>query len=111
MTTIFGKIIQGKLPAEKILENDEILVIKDLHPKAPLHFLIIPKKEIPDLQSMQPDDFSLLAKIVSTAQHLANQYQVADGYRLVVNNGPLAGQTISHLHVHFLAGGHLDGMA
>ena len=56
MTTVFGKIIAGDIPAEKVFENERILVIKDLYPRAPVHLLIMPKKEIPDLQSLKADD-------------------------------------------------------
>ncbi len=104
MSTIFGKIINGELPAEKVFENERILAIKDLHPVAPVHLLIMPKKEIPDIQSLTPEDFSLLEEIVQVAQQLAIEFGIQDGYRLLTNNGPLAGQTIYHLHFHLIGG-------
>lgn len=104
MSTIFGKIIAGKLPCEKVFENERILAIKDIMPAAPVHILIMPKKEIADLQSLEPQDYPLIQEIVSVAQKLAEEYDVADGYRLLTNNGSEAGQTIFHLHFHLIGG-------
>ncbi len=104
MSTVFSKIIKGELPAEKVFENERILAIKDIFPKAPTHILIIPKKEIPDLQSLQPEDYPLLGEIVAVAQELAKKYKITDGYRLITNNGAQAGQTIFHLHFHLMGG-------
>jgi histidine triad (HIT) family protein len=104
MTTIFGKIIKGELPAEKVFENERILAIKDLHPAAPVHLLIIPKKEIADLQSMQAEDLPILQEVVTVAQKLAKEFGIEKGYRLLTNIGPDAGQTIFHLHFHLIGG-------
>jgi histidine triad (HIT) family protein len=111
MKTLFEKIIEGELQAEKVYEDEKLVAIKDKHPKAPVHLLIIPKKPIPDLQSMQPEDLPLVSEIVRVAQKLAKEYEVEeDGYRLLVNNGPDAGQTIFHLHFHLLGGRPLGSM-
>jgi histidine triad (HIT) family protein len=104
MSTVFGLIIDGKLPSKKVFENDRILAIEDIHPVAPVHLLIMPKKPIRDLQNLEPEDFSLLGEIVEVAQQLATQYGIEEGYRLLTNNGPIAGQTIFHLHFHLLGG-------
>lgn len=104
MNTVFGKIIKGELPSEKVFENDRILAIKDIKPEAPIHLLIIPKKEIRDLQSVQPEDLPLIAEMIQVAQQLAVEFGIADGYRLVTNNGPKGGQVIFHLHFHLLGG-------
>ena len=111
MTTIFGKIIKGELPAEKVFENDRILAIKDLYPKAPIHLLIMPKKEIKNLQSLSPEDLGLMAGIIAVAQKLAKEFKIEDGYRLITNNGSDAGQIIFHLHFHLIGGRPLGGMA
>jgi len=108
MTTVFGKIIAGQLPAQKVFENDRILAIKDIMPAAPVHILIMPKKEIPNLQSLEPEDFSLITEIVAVAQQLAIEFEIEDGYRLLTNNGPEAGQTIFHLHFHLIGGRQLS---
>lgn len=104
MTTIFGKIIQGVIPCEKVFENDRIIAFKDIAPVAPVHILIVPKKEIPNLQSVQSEDLSLVAECIAVAQQLASDYDIEDGYRLLTNNGPMAGQTIFHLHFHLIGG-------
>ncbi len=102
--TIFGKIIAGKLPCEKVFENERILAIKDRFPAAPVHILIMPKKEIPNLQALQPEDFPLIAEIITVAQKLAKEFEIEDGYRFLTNNGEEAGQTIFHLHFHLIGG-------
>lgn len=104
MTTVFGKIIKGELPAEKVFENERILAIKDLYPVAPVHILIMPKKEIPDLQSVTPTDLPLLSEICAVAQKLAQELGIEKGYRLLTNNGADAGQVIFHLHFHLIGG-------
>lgn len=104
MKTIFEKIIDGELPAEKVLENEKVIAIKDKYPKAPVHLLIIPKKKIVDLQSLQEEDHSYLQAIIQAAQQLAKTFCLEKGYRLLVNNGSGAGQTIFHLHFHLLGG-------
>ncbi len=110
METIFGKIIKGELPAEKVFENERILAIKDIHPHAPVHILIIPKKEIKNLQDLTAEDFPLLNEVISVAQQLAKEFHIEEGYRLLTNNGSDAGQTIFHLHFHLLGGRPLGAM-
>lgn len=104
MTTIFDKIINGKLPAEKVFENERILAIKDIHPIAPVHFLIMPKKPIRDLQSVKSEDLVLIGEMIQVAQSLAVKYDIVDGYRLLTNSGTEAGQSIFHLHFHLIGG-------
>jgi histidine triad (HIT) family protein len=104
MTTVFGMIIEGKLPSKKVFENERILAIEDIHPEAPVHILIMPKKAIRDLQSLEKDDLHLIGEIVEVAQKLAIQLGIEEGYRLVTNNGSDAGQTVFHLHFHLLGG-------
>lgn len=111
MTTIFAKIIAGEMPADRVFENDRILVIKDLFPKAPVHLLIMPKKAIPNLQSVSSEDLSLVSEMIAVAQRLAEEFEIEEGYRLIVNNGAEAGQSVSHLHFHLVGGKQLGGMA
>lgn len=99
------------MPAEVVFENDRILAIKDIAPVAPVHILIMPKKEIPDLQSMGIEDFDLLKEIASVAQQLAKQFNITSGYRLLTNNGKGAGQTVFHLHFHLIGGRPLHHLA
>ncbi len=102
--TIFGKIIAGELPCEKVFENERILAIKDRYPAAPVHILIMPKKEIANLQALKPEDFPLIEEVILVAQKLAKEFEIEDGYRLLTNSGEEAGQTIFHLHFHLLGG-------
>lgn len=111
MSTIFGQIIEGSLPAEKVFENERILAIKDIQPVAPVHLLIIPKKEIPNLQSVAEQDIPLMGEIISVAQALAKEFGIADGYRLLTNNGPDSGQMVFHLHFHLIGGQKLGAIA
>lgn len=104
MTTIFGKIIKGELPAERVFENERILAIKDLYPVAPIHILIMPKKEIPNFQSIEFEDLSLLNEIGEVVQKLAKEFGIEKSYRLLTNNGSEAGQAIFHLHFHLIGG-------
>lgn len=110
MTTIFGKIIKGELPCEKVFENERIIAFKDINPSAPIHILIMPKKEIADLQSVKPEDFPLISECITVAQQLAQKYKITDGYRLLTNNGSKAGQTIFHLHFHLIGGRQLGAL-
>ena len=108
MSTIFGKIIKGELACDKVFENENIIAFKDIAPKAPIHILIVPKKEIHDLQSITPEDYPLIGEVIKVAQDLAKKFKIEDGYRLLTNNGPGAGQTIFHLHFHLLGGRRLS---
>jgi len=109
MSSVFAKIIQKEIPAKIEFENEGILAFHDIAPQAPVHILIIPKKEIPDLQSVQPEDYPLIAEIVEVAQTLAKKLGIEKGYRLVTNNGSEAGQEVFHLHFHLLGGRQLSG--
>lgn len=111
MSTVFEKIIAREVPAEIIYEDDQAIVIKDRAPKAPIHLLIISKKPIPNLQSLQPEDGSLVAHLIALAPRLAQQFGLLPlGYRLIINNGGGAGQTVFHLHLHLLGGEPLGEM-
>ncbi|BFM06207.1 histidine triad nucleotide-binding protein [Halioxenophilus aromaticivorans] len=100
--TVFSKIIDGEIPAEKLYEDDDCICIKDIAPKAPTHVLLIPKKPIPRLVDATPEDQALLGKLMVTAGDIARELGVDDAFRLVINNGAGAGQTVFHLHLHIL---------
>ncbi len=110
MTSVFSKIIKGELPSEKVFENERLIAIKDIRPVAPVHILIITKKEIPSLQAVTAEDLPLMAEIISVAQQLAQQFGIADGYRLITNNGSEGGQVVFHLHFHLIGGRQLKGL-
>ena len=109
MTTVFERIISGEIPSQKVFENERILAIKDIAPQAPIHFLIMPKKKISCLQEVSAEDLPLIAEIIDVAQQLAKEFDIADGYRLLTNNGEDAGQTVFHLHFHLIGGKRLLG--
>jgi len=104
VTTLFGKIIRRELPAEIVYEDEWCLAFRDINPQAPTHVLLIPKKEIDKLSSATPEDQSLLGHLLLAAGKVARKLGVGDTFRLVVNNGAEAGQTVFHLHLHILAG-------
>ena len=85
-------------------ENAEVIVIKDINPRAPLHYLIIPKKHITDISCLAPDDRQLAGSLLMMAQELSQQDLNAREFRLLNNNGPTVGQVVFHIHFHFLAG-------
>ena len=108
--TIFHKIISKEIPATIEYENDTLIVIRDINPQAPFHCLIIPKKTIRSIQSLESDDSSILMEMISAAQMLAVKYGFdSKGYRLVMNCEEWGGQTVFQLHMHMLAGKHLSG--
>jgi len=104
VTTIFSKIIKREIPAKIVYEDDLCLAFHDVNPQAPTHVLLIPKKEIPRLVDAQPEDQALLGHLMITANKIAQQLGVGDAFRLAINNGADAGQSVFHLHLHILAG-------
>ncbi|MDJ0900983.1 MAG: histidine triad nucleotide-binding protein [Xenococcus sp. MO_188.B8] len=100
--TIFGKIIRREIPADIVYEDDLALAFKDINPQAPTHILVIPKKPIPRLSDATPEDQSLLGYLLLTVQKVAAEADLTNGYRIVMNNGHDAGQTVDHLHFHIL---------
>lgn len=110
MTSLFEKIIAGELPCEKVYEDGRIIAIRDIHPQAPVHLLIIPKEPVPKVHDLK--ETALIGEMVAVAQRLAHEMGICEGYRLVINNGEQAGQTVFHLHMHLLGGERLsDRMA
>jgi histidine triad (HIT) family protein len=103
MSTIFGKIIRKEIPAKIVYEDDRCLAFHDVTPQAPVHVLIIPKKEIAKIGEAEVEDESLLGHLFLKAGDVAKQLGLAD-FRLVVNNGAGAGQSVFHLHIHILGG-------
>ncbi|MBA3961410.1 MAG: histidine triad nucleotide-binding protein [Chthoniobacterales bacterium] len=101
--TLFEKIIAREIPAEIVFEDEDVLAFHDVDPKAPVHVLIIPKRAIPRLSEAKPSDESLLGKLIVAAAKLARDLGIAEsGYRVVINSGPDAGESVPHLHVHLL---------
>ncbi len=102
--TIFDKIISKEIPAEIVYEDDQCLAFKDVNPQAPVHILIIPKKSIAKIADADVQDQNILGYLMLKAGEIADELGVKDAFRLVINNGEGAGQTVFHLHIHLLAG-------
>jgi histidine triad (HIT) family protein len=102
---IFTKIIAKQIPAKIVYEDDRVLAFRDIKPEAPVHVLIVPKREITNVTEARAEDESLLGHLLAVAAEVARREGVVDtGYRLVINNGRDAGQAVAHLHVHLLGG-------
>jgi len=102
---IFCKIIKKEAPADIVYEDKDLVVFKDIHPKAPIHLLIVPKKHIESVKELSEDDKELVGKMILVSKKLIKVFPEAEeGYRLVFNVGRGGGQIIEHLHLHFLAG-------
>ena len=106
--TLFEKIINKEIPADILYEDDLSIVIKDINPQAPTHLLIIPKKVIPKLSDAIEEDKQLLGHLMLVAGKMAEKLDLDDTFRLVVNNGAKAGQSVYHLHLHLLSGRSLN---
>lgn len=103
-TTIFSKIIDGEIPSERVYEDDNCICIRDISPQAPTHLLVIPRKPIPRLADASAEDKNLLGHLMFAVGEIARQEGIEDAFRLIINNGSDAGQTVFHLHLHILAG-------
>ena len=102
---IFCKIVEGTIPTKKIHEDDQVIAFEDINPQAPVHLLIIPKQHVTSLADIQETDAALMGRIMVVATKMARERGLeANGFRVVVNTGREAGQTVFHLHVHVLGG-------
>lgn len=105
MDCIFCKIIEGSIPSKKVFENDRVLAFQDIQPAAPVHILIIPKKHIPTMNDIGPEDAELIGELFATARHIAKEQGIDEaGYRLINNVNSDGGQVVYHLHIHLLGG-------
>ncbi|MGQ9818987.1 MAG: histidine triad nucleotide-binding protein [Candidatus Kapaibacteriales bacterium] len=103
--TIFSKIIHRQIPANIVYEDDQILAFKDIAPQAPVHILVIPKKEIPTVNDVSEEDIPLIGNLIFVAKKLAKEFGIDEsGYRLVINCNRDAGQAVFHIHLHLLGG-------
>ena len=106
--TLFEKIADREIPAEIVYEDDLVMAIKDIKPGAPVHILIVPKKPIPRIAAAEPADHKVLGHLLLKAAEVAEKAGLKSGYRLVINNGPDAGESVPHLHCHVLGGRHMS---
>ena len=105
MSTIFTKIINKEIPADILFEDDDVLAFRDINPQAPIHFLVIPKKEIKTLNDIEEDDKDLIGKLFIIAKQLAKSEGISDnGCRTIFNCNEHGAQTVYHIHLHVLGG-------
>lgn len=103
--TIFGKILRGEIPSDRVWEDEHCIAFRDINPAAPSHLLVIPKTYIPTLNDLQSDQKELIGHLFYVATQVAKQEGLAEnGYRLVVNCNQHGGQTVYHIHIHVLGG-------
>ncbi len=107
--TLFERIAAGEIPADIVRKDDDVLAIRDINPQAPVHILVIPRHVIPRIGQASDNDAALLGRLLLAARDIAKQEGLDEtGYRLVINHGPHAGESVPHLHVHLLGGRPLD---
>ena len=105
MTTLFTQIINREIPADIVYEDEVCLAFRDINPQAPVHVLLIPKKEIVSMATVETEDQAILGHLMAKASEIASMLELNEsGYRLVVNTNEDAGQSVFHLHVHILGG-------
>ena len=106
--SIFTKIKNKEIPGNVIYEDDKCFALEDINPQAPVHILIIPHKEIAKISDSTPEDKELLGHLLLGSKTIAEKYELENNYRLVINNGAGAGQSVFHIHMHLMGGRSLD---
>lgn len=101
---LFCNIAAGKIPSEQVYSDDRVVVFKDIHPKAPVHLLFIPREHISSLMELEEQHDALVAYLLRLMPKVAKQQGLHNGFRTVINTGPAGGQVVFHLHVHLLGG-------
>jgi histidine triad (HIT) family protein len=104
MDCIFCKIVRGDIPSRKVYEDDDVLAFHDIHPLAPVHFMIIPKLHLASLADADMSHQALLGKMLALAPRLAREQGSPDGFRTIVNTGRVGAQEVYHLHMHVIGG-------
>ncbi len=106
MDCLFCKIASGEIPAKKVFEDEVAIAFHDIHPQAPVHLLIVPRKHVSSLAQLESteEDKTLLGNLLDSARRIAAEQHLAHGYRTVINTGQDGGQTVDHLHLHLLGG-------
>lgn len=101
---LFCKIVADEIPSDRLLQTDEVIAFRDIHPQAPTHVLVIPRRHVPDIDTLADDKGELLAALFAAVRNVAEQEGLAKGYRVVTNVGAESGQSVFHLHLHVLGG-------
>ncbi|ADE13271.1 histidine triad (HIT) protein [Nitrosococcus halophilus Nc 4] len=106
---IFCKIIEGKIPATLVYEDDQVIAFKDIHPKAEVHLLLVPRTHIPSLNELEIKHEGLISHMLLLLPHLAHRQGLQAGFRTIINTGRGGGQEVDHLHLHLLGGNRMPG--
>ena len=101
---IFCKIVRGEIPSNKVYEDDDVFAFHDIHPQAPVHFMLVPKRHIASLADATPEDAGVLGRMMTLAGRLAREQGSPDGFRTIVNTGRIGRQDVMHVHLHILGG-------
>ena len=107
---LFCKIVHGEIPCRKVYEDDEVLAFHDIHPVAPVHFMLIPKQHLVSLMQVEDAHAALLGKMLLLAPRLAKEQGLDHGFRTVINTGKGGGQEVFHFHIHIIGGGIIPPM-
>jgi histidine triad (HIT) family protein len=101
---LFCKIAAGDIPSDRVYEDDAVIAFRDIHPQAPTHVLVVPRRHVPDVDTLADDDAGLLSALFAAVRRVAELEGLAKGYRVVTNVGAESGQSVFHLHLHLLGG-------
>jgi histidine triad (HIT) family protein len=107
---IFCKIVRGEIPSNKVYEDADVLAFHDIHPVAPVHFMLVPKLHVASLMEAREEHAALLGRMMLLAPRLAKEQGLDDGFRTVINTGKGGGQEVLHLHIHIIGGIHIPPM-
>ncbi len=101
---VFCKIRKGEIPSTTLYKDEDMMIIKDINPKAKVHFVAIPNVHVPHIDMMTDEGVAMLGKVIAKVSHIQEELGITEGYRLIINQGAHAGQTVDHVHVHVLGG-------
>jgi histidine triad (HIT) family protein len=101
---LFCRIVADEIPSDRVYESDEVIAFRDVHPQAPTHVLVVPRRHVPDVDTLADEDAGLLAALFAAVRRVAEHERLAKGYRVVTNVGAESGQSVFHLHFHVLGG-------
>ena len=108
---LFCRIVNDEIPAERVYEDEQVIVFKDIYPKADVHLLVIPRLHIASLNEMEPEHDALMAHMLRLLPNIAKEQGLENGFRTIINTGPGGGQEIYHLHIHLMGGDRMPGFS
>ncbi|HEU4862883.1 MAG TPA: histidine triad nucleotide-binding protein [Candidatus Limnocylindria bacterium] len=105
---LFCRIVAGEIPSDRVLEDDDVVAFRDVNPQAPTHVLVVPRRHVPDVDTLADDDAGLLPSLFTAVRRVAELENLSKGYRVVTNVGAESGQSVFHLHLHVLGGRRME---